>query len=240
MAIRMNHEKNSYQLLASLICGDPLTLNSDLMELKSGGIDGLHFDVMDGQFVPRLGLYPEMLSAIKSVTDLPLDIHLMIENPEKIIPTFIKTGLGDADVLVVHAESTNHLHFAVKMVRDAGLRAGVALNPATPLSVLNYILPELDRVMLMAINPGILGHTLIPDMLKKIIDLKKMIANYPRLFIEVDGGVSPESAAKMLVNGADMLVCGTSSIYKKTRSLAETIREFRTNIDANLSSHLSC
>ena len=223
-----------FHLLASLICGDPLALRSEIIELEKGGIDGIHFDVMDGQFVPRLGLYPEYLKAVKGSTNLPVDLHLMIENPEDSIPAFIRAGVTTSDVVVIHAESTKHLHYAVKSVRDAGYQAGVALNPATPLSALEYVLPDIERVMLMAINPGILGHKLIPDMIRKIKDMKAMLAYYPHVHIEVDGGVSPESAATMIRAGADMLVCGTSAIYKKDRSLVETITEFRANIDAEL------
>lgn len=223
-----------YNLLASLICGDPLDLKAEIAELEAGGIDGIHFDVMDGQFVPRLGLYPEYLKAVKDATHLPVDLHLMIENPEATIPAFIRAGVAVTDVVVIHAESTKHLHYAVKSVRDAGYQAGVALNPATPLSVLDYVLPDIERVMLMAINPGILGHKLIPDMIRKISDLKAKLADYPHVHIEVDGGVSPESAATMVRAGADMLVCGTSAIYKKDRSLVDTITEFRAGIDAAL------
>lgn len=229
------HNRNNYHLLASLICGDPLALNSELKALKDGGINGIHFDVMDGQFVPRLGLYPEYFQAVKLATDIPVDLHLMIEDPEDAIPAFIKMGVDKNDVLVVHAESTKHLHYVIKSIRDAGFRAGVALNPATPLSALDYVLPDIERVMLMAINPGILGHKLIPDMLRKIKDLKEKLREYPDVHIEVDGGVSPESAATMVLAGADMLVCGTSAIYKKDRSLTETTREFRENIDIELS-----
>ena len=224
----------TYNLLASLICGDPLALRSEITELEKGGIDGIHFDVMDGQFVPRLGLYPEYLKAVKDATSLPVDLHLMIEDPEDSIPAFIRAGVTTKDVVVIHAESTKHLHYVVKTVRDAGFQAGVALNPATPLSVLEYVLPDIERVMLMAINPGILGHKLIPDMIRKIKDMKAMLAYYPHVHIEVDGGVSPESAATMVMAGADMLVCGTSAIYKKDRSLVDTITEFRAGIDAEL------
>jgi ribulose-phosphate 3-epimerase len=223
-----------YHLLASLICGDPLALRSEIVELEKGGINGIHFDVMDGQFVPRLGLYPEYFKAVKAATNLPVDLHLMIEDPEDSIPAFIRAGVTQKDVVVIHAESTKHLHYVVKTVRDAGFQAGVALNPATPLSALEYVLPDIERVMLMAINPGILGHKLIPDMIRKIKDMKAMLAYYPHVHIEVDGGVSPESAATMVMAGADMLVCGTSAIYKKDRSLVDTITEFRAGIDAEL------
>lgn len=229
----MTNQK-SYHLLASLICGDPLALDEEIKQLEKGGIDGIHFDVMDGQFVPRLGLYPEYLQAVKNATDLPVDLHLMIEDPEFSIPHFIRNGLSSSDIIVVHAESTKHLHYVIKSIKDAGFKAGVALNPATPLSALDYILPELDRVMLMAINPGILGHKLIPDMIRKMKDLKSMLHEYPDVHIEVDGGVSPESAAAMVFAGADRLVCGTSAIYKKEQSLTEAVEKFRKGVNSEL------
>lgn len=198
--------------------------------LVRGRIDALHFDVMDGLFVPRLGLYPELLKAIKNTSKLPVDVHLMIENPEQFIGVFAEAG---ADIIVVHAESTHHLHRTIKAIRDAGASAGVALNPATPLSVLDYVLDNIDLVMLMAINPGIVGHKLIPETMGKIQDLRAKLAGRP-MTIEVDGGVSPASAADMVRSGADLLVCGTSSIYKGG-DLARHIRAFRARIDADLS-----
>ena len=223
-----------YHLLASLVCGNPLELYKELHDLEKGGADGLHFDVMDGQFVPRLGLYPEYLKAVKSASTIPVDVHLMIDNPEASIPAFVKMDMTPNDNITVHAEATSHLHYAIKSIKDAGIKPGVALNPATPLSVLDYMLPDLERVVLMAINPGILGHKLIPHMLRKIKDLREKLRDYPHIHIEIDGGVSPESAAKMVEFGADMLVCGTSSIYKKDRSLKDTVPEFRAVIESEL------
>ena len=228
----------NFALLASLVCGNPLDLLKEIHDLEMGGAEGLHFDVMDGRFVPRLGLYPEFLKAVKSVSKLPVDVHLMIERPEDSIDAFIKAGMTSADTLVVHAEATQHLHHVIKRVKDAGIKAGVALNPATPLCVLDYVLPSIDNVTHMAINPGILGHKLIPDMLRKIGDLKQYVAGYPQITITVDGGVNPDSAATMVRMGADMLVCGTSSIYKPPHSLRETVTEFRAHVTADLQSSL--
>ncbi len=228
------YKQKRYHILASLICGNPLELFKEIHDLEKGEVDGIHFDVMDGQFVPRLGLYPEYLKAVKSVTDLPVDVHLMIDNPEASIRAFLDMGMAPNDNITVHAEATKHLHYAVKMIKDSGIKVGVALNPATSLSELDYVLPDLERVVLMAINPGILGHKLIPHMFRKIKDLKEKLHDYPHIHIEIDGGVSPESAAKMVEFGADMLVCGSSSIYKKGRSLNDMVREFRAIIDTEL------
>lgn len=225
--------KRPFQLSASLICGTPLTLGADIRSLEKGGIDALHFDVMDGMFVPRFGFYPELLKAVKRETQLPVDAHLMIERPERYVKLFVEAG---ADIVVPHAESTAHLDHAVRLIREAGGRAGVALNPATPLSVLEYVLPDIELVMLMAINPGIVGHKLIPHMMQKIKDTREMLKPFPKVRIEIDGGVSPESAARMVSCGADILVCGTSSIYKKGTPLSKKVPEFRSFIEKELQS----
>src|SRR3989344_2745842 len=223
--------KRSYKLSASLICGSPTSLGEDIKVLEKGGIDTLHFDAMDGVFVPRLGLYPELLKSVKEISKLPVDVHLMIDNPEQFVKSFIDAG---ADIVVVHAESTKHLHRAIRTIRDLGGRAGVALNPATPLSVLDYVLEDIELVMLMTINPGIVGHELISLMMQKIADLREKLLGYPRMTIEIDGGVTPESASKMVEAGADLLVCGTSSSFKKREDLAESVRKFRNHVDREL------
>lgn len=221
----------SYKLAASLVCSNMLDLESEIRSLEEGGIDYIHFDVMDGNFVPRLGLHPEMLKAIKSITKIPVDVHLMIDNPDFFIPDFVKAG---GDIIVVHAETTKHLHHTIKMIRDMGARAGVALNPGTSLHVLDYILDDIDLVMLMAINPGILGHKLIPRALDKISELKEKLINYPNIIIEVDGGVNPESAPEMIKRGANLLVCGTSMIFKPDIEVGKKIREVRKELDQKL------
>lgn len=217
--------KNKKTLLAaSLVCANPLDLQSDIKELEKAGIDYIHFDVMDGNFVPRLGLFPEILTSLKKITKIPVDVHLMIANPDNFIPAFIQAG---ADIVVVHAESTAHLDRSIRLIKNLGAKAGVALNPATPLSVLDYVLDDIDMVMLMAINPGILGHKLIPISMKKIADLKKRLHKHPKILIEIDGGVTFESAKTMVKNGADMLVCGTSTIFKPDQSITTKVKELR-------------
>lgn len=221
----------SYKLAASLVCSNMLDLESEIRSLEEGAIDYIHFDVMDGNFVPRLGLHPEMLKAIKSITKIPVDVHLMIDNPDFFIPDFVKAG---GDIIVVHAETTKHLHHTIKMIRDMGARAGVALNPGTSLHVLDYILDDIDLVMLMAINPGIVGHKLIPRALDKISELKEKLVNYPNIIIEVDGGVNPESAPEMIKRGANLLVCGTSMIFKPDIEVGKKLKEVRKELDQKL------
>ncbi|MBU1033303.1 ribulose-phosphate 3-epimerase [Patescibacteria group bacterium] len=223
--------KTPYKLTASLICADILNLKSEIELLDKGGIDYIHFDVMDGDFVPRLGLHPEVLKMTKSLTNIPVDVHMMINSPELFIPAFAKAG---ADIICPHAESTQHLHRVIKLIKDQGVRAGVALNPGTPLCVLDHILEDIELVVLMAINPGIVGHKLIPGMLKKIVQLKEMLKDHPNILIEIDGGVSPESSAEMIKLGADMLVCGTSTIFKPNIPVDEKINEFKAMLDQEL------
>lgn len=216
-----------FQLSASLICGDPLALGHDLGKLEQGGIDALHFDVMDGQFVPRLGFYPELLRAVKARSTLPVDAHLMIENPERYAETFVEAG---ADIVVPHVEATRHLDRVIRLILQAGGRAGVALNPGTPLTALEQVLPDIDLVLLMGINPGIVGHTLIPQTLAKIAATRKMLAPYPHIRIEIDGGVTSTSAARLIAAGADILVCGSSSIYGQPHGLERQVPAFRSLI----------
>jgi ribulose-phosphate 3-epimerase len=218
-----------YFLSASFICGNPLSMREEIGALAKGGIDYIHFDVMDGVFVPRYGLYPELLKTVRSVTDLPIEVHMMTEEPARYVPVFAQAG---ATIIGVHAEACKHLHYTLKTIRDNGVRAGVVLNYATPLSALDYIMEDIDIAMLMAINPGIIGHKLIPGTMKKIADLRKKIDESGRdILLAIDGGVSPDSAANMVRAGANYLVCGTSAIYKPDVPLDVKIKEFRKLID---------
>lgn len=214
----------NYQLSASIICADLLNLQHEIKSLEKAKIDRIHFDVMDGIFVPRYGLPPEMVKSIKSVSNIPITIHLMVQDPEPYIDVFAKAG---ADTFAFHIEPVFHANRVIKKILDSGMKAGVALNPATPLTILDYVLSDIDLVMLMAINPGILGHKLIPSMLEKIKDLKKILNDYPNIKIEIDGGVTLESAPKMVKNGADILVCGSSTIFKPEERVDKRIRDLR-------------
>jgi len=207
--VAINNKK--FLLSASLVCADFLNLRADISALEKGGADFIHFDVMDGNFVPRLGLFPEMLKAVKSVTKTPVDVHLMINDPEKYIPDFAAAG---ADIITIHVESTNHADHAVRMIKKLGLKAGVALNPGTSLHTLDYFLDDIDLVMLMAINPGIVGHKIIEKTFDKIANLKTKLADKPNMLIEIDGGVTFETAPKMMAAGANMLVCGSGTIFR--------------------------
>lgn len=216
------------QIAASLICSDPLNLQNDIEQLKIGRADLIHFDVMDGHFVPRYGLYPEILSYLKKITNIPVDVHMMVSNPEDYIDTYLAAG---ADYYNVHVEATPHLHRVIKKVNDSGMKAGVALNPSTPLSSLDWVINDIKMVVLMAINPGIVGHKLIPNMLNKISALKKYAADRgnPDILIEIDGGVTFDSAIPMRDAGANVLVCGTGTIYRPHEdSISNKINSLRT------------
>ena len=218
--------KKFYYLSASLICANMLELGNAVRDIEKSGCDMIHYDVMDGVFVPRYGLLPEALESVKTITRLPVSVHMMTIEPEKYLPAFIDAG---ADCLVVHAEVCTHLHRTLSLIKDRGKKAGVALNITTPLSVLDYVLDNIDTITLMAINPGIVGHKIIPIVYKKIEELNRMLMRYGKqnILIEIDGGVTFESAPLMLESGADILVCGSSTLFKKEGSVEDSMRDLR-------------
>lgn len=214
-------------IAASLICSDPLNLQQDINELISGKSDFIHFDVMDGQFVPRYGLYPEILSYLSKTTNIPVDVHMMVDNPEDYIDVFRDAG---AAYYNFHIEATSHAHRIVKKIESAGMKAGIALNPATPISTLDYLIQDIKMVVLMAINPGIVGHKLIPNMLRKITELREYADKKGNkdLLIQIDGGVTFESGIQMINAGADVLVCGTGTIFRPHEdTISNKIEAFR-------------
>ena len=214
-------------IAASLICADPLNIERDIHELIKGRTDWIHFDVMDGSFVPRYGLYVEILHYLRNLTDIPVDVHMMVNNPEDYIVAFAN---AKADYYCFHIEATNHAHRVVKKIQDNGMKPGVALNPATPISSLDWVINDISMVCLMAINPGIVGHKLIPNMYNKIKELRQYAAEKgnPDLIIEIDGGVTFDTGKEMIKNGADALVCGTGSIFRPQEdTISNKIASFR-------------
>lgn len=191
----------------SVLSADFLNLGRDIEMLNHSDAEWIHLDIMDGRFVPNISFGLPIVSAVNKVTDKVLDVHLMIEEPEKYINAFRDAG---ADVLTLHYEATRHLHRAMQQVRDAGMKAGVVLNPHTPVELLCDILPYLDMVLLMSVNPGFGGQKFIPQIISKTERLRKMIddGGYDVL-IEVDGGVNDETAPKLFAAGADVLVAGS-------------------------------
>ena len=177
------------------------------MLVEKAGADYIHVDVMDGQFVPNITLGPNIVSAIRPVTKLPLDVHLMIMNPERFVDDFAKAG---ADFIVIHQESTIHLHRTLQMIKNAGVKAGVVINPGTPVATLKDVLSMVDLVLVMTVNPGFGGQAFIPEMTEKIAELAALRKKHNYSYeIEVDGGIDAESAKLCAQAGADVFVAGS-------------------------------
>lgn len=200
--------------------GDALTA------LEQANVGLLHMDVMDGVFVPNLMLGTESIKQLRRLTNIPLDIHLMIERPEDKLHWF---DIQPGEYVSIHAESTKHLQRVLAQVRSYGAHPMVALNPATPLCIIEDVLADVDAVLLMTVNPGFAGQKLVPQTLEKISRLRKMLDDAGRtdVLIQVDGNVSFETAPKMRAAGADIFVCGTSSIFHKDGTIAENANRFR-------------
>jgi len=194
----------------SILSADFSRLAEEINRVEQGGADLLHIDVMDGHFVPNITIGPPVIASLRGKTKLPFDVHLMIEEPEKYVDDFIKAG---ADIVTVHAEATVHLHRLLNYIKSRGIKSGVALNPATPLDTIKYVLDDLDLVLIMSVNPGFGGQKFIPQMLDKIAELRSMASRRgAEILIEVDGGIYEDNASKIIEAGADILVAG-SAIY---------------------------
>ncbi len=212
------------QIAPSILSADFARLGEEIRAVEAAGADMIHVDVMDGHFVPNITIGPVIVEAARGSTKLPLDVHLMITNPEHYIADFAKAG---ADCITVHVETAFHLNRLVQSIREhKGVKASVSLNPATSLSTLDYILPAIDRVLVMSVNPGFGGQAFIPSALDKIAALRKRIDGLGLgTEIEVDGGVKPENAASIIAAGADILVAGSAIFSRK--DYAEAIRSMR-------------
>lgn len=208
-------------LSPSILSADYCNLQRDIQAADDAGAQYIHIDVMDGLFVPRITIGAPVVRSIRNVTDKILDVHLMVERPERLVSDFIDAG---ADLISVHAESTDHLDRVIHQIKAGGGMAGVALNPATPLSVLDYILPEVDMVLIMSVNPGYGGQKFIPYTLDKLRDLSTML--YERGLktdIEVDGGVKLDNLDAVLSAGANVIVAGSAIFHG---DISENIEAF--------------
>lgn len=194
------------KIAPSILSADFADLGRAIEGVEAAGADQLHVDVMDGHFVPNLTIGPPVIESIRKRTRLPLDVHLMIEEPERWIETYVRAG---ADLLTVHAEACPHLQRALSQIREAGARAGAALNPSTPPGVLEYVLDDLDLVLVMSVNPGFGGQAFIPSAYAKVRELRALLGSRPVL-VSVDGGVKREHALPLAQAGADILVAGSA------------------------------
>jgi ribulose-phosphate 3-epimerase len=217
---------SAVRIAPSILSADFARLGEQIREAEEGGADWIHVDVMDGHFVPNLTIGPLVAEAARRSTSLPVDVHLMIENPERYLEAFAKAG---ADYLTVHVETCRHLHRTVQQIRELGVRAGVTLNPATPVDSLAEILPYVDLVLVMSVNPGFGGQSYIPTSTAKIARVRRMIDALGRggeVELEVDGGVAADNVAEVVGAGATVVVAG-SAVYNRRASVAENLRALR-------------
>lgn len=220
----------SVKLSPSILSADFARLGEIIAETEAAGADYIHVDVMDGRFVPTLTIGPLVVEAIRKHTTLPLDVHLMIVEPERLVPDFISAG---ANKITVHQEAVTHLHSLVQVIRKLGASPGVALNPGTPASTLEEILPDLDLVLAMTVNPGYGGQAFIPGVLPKITRLREMIdAGGQATELEVDGGVKADNVGVVIGAGADVIVAG-SAVYNDKMTIAEAITHMKNGIGAS-------
>lgn len=210
------------ELFASVISDNPRDIFSNLKTYEDTKISGIHFDMMDGNFVPRFGLYPEMLKEIRNLTSLPIEVHLMISNYEKYLSQISELG---ANRIVFHVESSDSVVNSIKKVKELGIEVGIAINPNTNLEFVSQIANEINYIMLMAINPGIPKHPFIESTYKKIADLKKiLILNSSIAKIGIDGGVTFDNAREIFRMGADVLICGSGTFFDPAGSLKNNIK----------------
>jgi ribulose-phosphate 3-epimerase len=213
------------KIAPSILSADFARLADGVAEAEAGGADWIHVDVMDGHFVPNLTIGPPVVAALRRVTELPLDVHLMIDAPERYVEAFADAG---ADILTVHQEASTHLHRTVQAIHHRGMRAGVSINPATPAAALEEILPYLDLVLVMSVNPGFGGQSFIPTSTGKIRRVQEMIARLSPgpVEIQVDGGIAPDTAGEVVAAGATVLVAG-AAVFGGAGSVADNIRAIR-------------
>jgi ribulose-phosphate 3-epimerase len=211
------------KIAPSILSADFTRLGEEVKSVEKAGADYIHIDVMDGHFVPNITIGPMIVKAVRRATELPLDVHLMISNPDYFIEDFVQAG---ADMITVHAEAVNHLHRSIQHIRGAGARPGVSLNPASSLQMIEYILEDVGMVLLMTVNPGFGGQEFIPEVIPKIKRLREMIDERAlNIELEVDGGIGPETINLVSSAGANVFVAGSAIFYSD--DYAQTIRLMR-------------
>ena len=223
----MSAKISEVKLAPSILSADFSRLGEQVVEATNAGADYIHIDVMDGHFVPQITIGAPVVAAIRSYTTLPLDVHLMIEAPENQINQFAEAG---ADIITVHIEACPHIHRAISTIKRLGIKAGVALNPGTPIDTLDEILPELDLALVMTVNPGFGGQAFIEDMLDKIARLRiELDRKGLATELEVDGGINAEVAPKVVQAGARVLVAG-AAVFHSGQSVAEALGRIRASL----------
>lgn len=226
----MRHDLGrTIQLAPSILSADFANLAREIKKAEQGGADLLHIDIMDGHFVPNITIGPPVVSSIRKFTSLPLDAHLMIEEPARYVDALVRAGVN---WISVHFEADVHLNRTIRHIQDQGIQAGVVLNPATPLSMLEEILPSTDYVLLMTVNPGFGAQSFIPSSLQKIRKLREIIAsNGYRARVEVDGGIGLENLNEVLDAGAEIIVSG-SAVFAASEEPAAVLRQMREIVEA--------
>ncbi len=224
------------KIAPSILSADFARLGEQVRDAEAAGADYIHIDVMDGHFVPNITVGPLVVESLRPVTTLPLDVHLMITQPERYIPDFVRAG---ADILTVHVEACLHLHRTIHQIKELGIRAGVTLNPATPLVSLEEVLSDVDMVLIMSVNPGYGGQSYIPGSSAKITRLRHMLdaRGLVDVDIEVDGGVKAHNAAEIVAAGANVLVLG-SAIFNQEATVAQNIARIRAGLAERLPAEL--
>ena len=218
---------NQIKISPSILSADFTRLAEQVSEAEEAGVDYIHVDVMDGHFVPNITIGPMIVKALRPVTKLPLDVHLMIEKPELYIEDFSKAG---ADIITVHQEATPHLHSTIQQIHDLGIRAGVSINPSTSVSTLDEIICVVDLVLVMSVNPGFGGQSYIPSCTNKISKVRGMLDNCgSSADLEVDGGVNVDTVKEVIGAGANAFVAG-SAIFNDKSSVAENVSALREKI----------
>jgi ribulose-phosphate 3-epimerase len=221
------------KIAPSILSADFTRLGEHIREAEAGGADWIHVDVMDGHFVPNITIGPLIAAAARRSTTLPIDVHLMIEKPERYLAAFAEAG---ADYLTVHVETSPHLHRTIQQIRELGVKPGVTLNPATPVESLEEILPYVDLVLVMSVNPGFGGQSYIPGSTARIARIRRMLDDrgLGHVELQVDGGVAPDTAAEVARAGASCVVAG-SAVYNAKAPVADNLRRLREALDAGSS-----
>jgi len=211
------------KLAPSILDADFTCLERELRKIESGGADLIHLDIMDGNFVPNISFGPRIVESIKSNTSLPLEVHLMVEKPENHIKSFINAG---GDIIIVHYETSKHLDRLIPTINESDVKSGIALNPATPLSVIEYLINKIDVLLLMTVNPGLGGQKFIPEMINKIEKARKIIDNQKKsISLAVDGGINLDNISNVVKAGVDIIVVG--QIIFKSANPEKTIKKIK-------------